>query len=157
MSTGLAALSQGDMSKLASELVLAFTTTVVGLAIGTSSYFLYWKKRRWIEQDIRRMEFLTEILVENYKKESTRAVRYMKRHLLAVEEDFGDDDPLAGVANLFDLSVVFIVGLIVTIFSAFQLLDLFNEKSDMTLIKKNFIGKIFKSSPKKAKRLRQWK
>jgi hypothetical protein len=35
MSTGLAALSQGDMSKLSSELVLAFTTTVVGLAIGT--------------------------------------------------------------------------------------------------------------------------
>jgi biopolymer transport protein ExbB/TolQ len=67
MSTGLAALSQGDMSKLASELVLAFTTTVVGLAIGTSAYFLYWKKRRWIEQDVRRMEFLTEILMENRK------------------------------------------------------------------------------------------
>ncbi len=39
MSTGLAALSQGDMSKLSSELVLAFTTTVVGLTIGTSAYF----------------------------------------------------------------------------------------------------------------------
>jgi biopolymer transport protein ExbB/TolQ len=65
MSTGLAALSQGDMSKLSSELVLAFTTTVVGLAIGTSAYFLYWKKRRWIEHDVRRMEFLTEILMEN--------------------------------------------------------------------------------------------
>jgi biopolymer transport protein ExbB/TolQ len=72
MSTGLAALSQGDMSKLASELVLAFTTTVVGLAIGTSAYFLYWKKRRWIEQDVRRMEFLTEILMENRKKEVPR-------------------------------------------------------------------------------------
>ncbi|MBI5250041.1 MAG: MotA/TolQ/ExbB proton channel family protein [Desulfomonile tiedjei] len=68
MSTGLAALSQGDMSKLSSELVLAFTTTVVGLAIGTSAYFLYWKKRRWIEHDVRRMEFLTEILMENRER-----------------------------------------------------------------------------------------
>lgn len=67
MSTGLAALSQGDMSKLSSELVLAFTTTVVGLSIGTSAYFLYRKKRRWIEEDVRRMEFLTEILVEEHK------------------------------------------------------------------------------------------
>lgn len=68
MSTGLAALSQGDMSKLSSELVLAFTTTVVGLAIGTSAYFLYWKKRRWIEHDVRRMEFITEILMGNPKR-----------------------------------------------------------------------------------------
>jgi biopolymer transport protein ExbB/TolQ len=73
MSTGLAALSQGDMSKLSSELVLAFTTTVVGLAIGTSAYFLYWKKRRWIEHDVRCMEFLTEILMENRQRRSSCA------------------------------------------------------------------------------------
>jgi biopolymer transport protein ExbB/TolQ len=73
MSTGLAALSQGDMSKLSSELVLAFTTTVVGLAIGTSAYFLYWKRRRWIEHDVRRMEFLTEILVGKHKNGGTTA------------------------------------------------------------------------------------
>jgi hypothetical protein len=60
----------------------------------------------------------------------------MNRQTLAGEDDLGDDDPLTGVANLFDLSVVFIVGLIVTVFSTFQLLDLFNEKSDMTVIKK---------------------
>jgi hypothetical protein len=63
-------------------------------------------------------------------------MKYMNRHALAGEDDLGDDDPLTGVANLFDLSVVFIVGLIVTMFSAFQLLDLFNERSDMTVIKK---------------------
>jgi hypothetical protein len=63
-------------------------------------------------------------------------MKYMNRRTLASEDDLADDDPLTGVANLFDLSVVFIVGLIVTMFSAFQLLDLFNEKTDMTLIKK---------------------
>lgn len=43
-------------------------------------------------------------------------MRYMNRQTLAGEDDLGDDDPLTGVANLFDLSVVFIVGLIVTVF-----------------------------------------
>jgi len=65
MSTGLAALSQGDISKLSSDLVVAFTTTVVGLAIGLSAYFLYGKKRRWIEDDVRQIELITEIIAEN--------------------------------------------------------------------------------------------
>lgn len=63
-------------------------------------------------------------------------MKYMNRSTGVGEDDLGDDDPLTGVANLFDLSVVFIVGLIVTVFSTFQLLDMFNEKSDMTIIKK---------------------
>jgi len=45
------------------------------------------------------------------------------------------DDPLSGVANLFDIGLVFIVGLIVTIFSAYNLQDLLSEKSEMTLLK----------------------
>ena len=69
MSTGLAALSQGDISKLSSDLVVAFSTTVVGLAIGLSAYFLYGKKRRWIEDDVRQVEFITEILSGTSKSE----------------------------------------------------------------------------------------
>jgi hypothetical protein len=45
------------------------------------------------------------------------------------------NDPLAGVANLFDIGLVFIVGLIVTIFSAYNLQDLLSEKSEVTLLK----------------------
>ena len=47
------------------------------------------------------------------------------------------DDPLSGVANLFDIGLVFIVGLIVTIFSAYNLQDMFNEKSEFTMLKIN--------------------
>ena len=71
MSTGLAALSQGDISKLSSDLVVAFTTTVVGLAIGLSAYFLYGKKRRWIEDDVRQIELITEIITENTRSRET--------------------------------------------------------------------------------------
>ena len=48
----------------------------------------------------------------------------------------GDEDPMSGVANLFDIGLVFIVGLLVMLFSAYHLQDLFDENSDMTIMKK---------------------
>jgi len=70
MGTGLGALSQGDMTKLSTDLVIAFTTTVVGLAVGITSYFFYTIKRRWIEEDIKNIELATEILAGNSFKET---------------------------------------------------------------------------------------
>lgn len=64
MGTGLAALGQGDMTQLSTDLVIAFTTTVTGLAIGTTAFFFYTVRRRWVEEDIKNMELATEILVE---------------------------------------------------------------------------------------------
>jgi biopolymer transport protein ExbB/TolQ len=64
MGTGLAALGQGDMTKLTTDLVIAFTTTVVGLALGITAFFFYTVKRRWVEEDIKNMELVTEILAE---------------------------------------------------------------------------------------------
>lgn len=68
MGTGLAALGQGDIGRLSSDLVIAFTTTVVGMAQGMLAYFFYTVKKRWVEQDIRNLEFVTEVLM-NSKKE----------------------------------------------------------------------------------------
>jgi len=65
MGTGLAALGQGDMTKLSSDLVIAFTTTVVGLTLGIISFFFYTVKRRWVEEDIKNMELATELLAGN--------------------------------------------------------------------------------------------
>lgn len=53
---------------------------------------------------------------------------------------FADNDPLTGVANLFDIGLVFIVGLIVTLFTAYHLSDLFDEKSELTIMKQNQNG-----------------
>jgi biopolymer transport protein ExbB/TolQ len=65
MGTGLAALGQGDMTRLSSDLVIAFTTTVVGLALGIFAFFFYTVKRRWVEEDIKNMELATELLTDN--------------------------------------------------------------------------------------------
>jgi len=62
MGTGLAALGQGDITKLSSDLVIAFTTTVVGLTQGITAYFFYTVKRRWVEEDIKNIELATELL-----------------------------------------------------------------------------------------------
>jgi hypothetical protein len=46
---------------------------------------------------------------------------------------FSDNDPM----TLFDIGLVFIVGLIVTLFTAYHLQDLFSEKSEITIMKKS--------------------
>ncbi|MDW8094604.1 MAG: DUF2149 domain-containing protein [Caldimicrobium sp.] len=46
------------------------------------------------------------------------------------------EDPLAVVANFFDLSVVFIVSLILFLFSSFHLLELFDPFSEFTITQK---------------------
>jgi hypothetical protein len=53
---------------------------------------------------------------------------------------FRDDDPMTGVANLFDIGLVFIVGLLMTLFSAYHLQDLFDRTSEMTIMKQRADG-----------------
>ena len=50
------------MSQLSSDLVIAFTTTVVGLAVGITAFFFYTVKRRWVEEDLKNMELAMEVL-----------------------------------------------------------------------------------------------
>lgn len=50
-------------------------------------------------------------------------------------EEVPEEDPLAGVANLFDMSVVFIVGLMLTLFSVYRMADLVDPNSEVTMVK----------------------
>lgn len=50
-------------------------------------------------------------------------------------EGFSDNDPLSGVANLFDLGLVFMVGLLLAMFGAYHLEDLLKEDSEVTITK----------------------
>lgn len=55
---------------------------------------------------------------------------------------FRDDDPMTGVANLFDIGLVFIVGLLMTLFGAFHLQELFDQTSKMTIVKQHESGEM---------------
>ncbi len=59
---------------------------------------------------------------------------------LPTPDDPIEEDPLAGVANLFDVSVVFIVGLMITLFSVYRIGDLMDSQSEVTMVKTNAQG-----------------
>ena len=71
-------------------------------------------------------------------------MRYLKRRRLLCGSggNDGGDDPLAGVANLFDASIVFIVAMMLALFSALNMLDLLDPKSEVTIAKKGADGKV---------------
>ncbi len=67
MGIALSALAQGDMPKMASSMVTAFTTTVVGLACGVAAYLMSLVKEKWVRADINEMDYLTELTLRNSK------------------------------------------------------------------------------------------
>ncbi len=59
---------------------------------------------------------------------------------LPAVDELEEEDPLAGIANLFDVSVVFIVGLMISLFSVYRMSDLVDAKSELTMVKTNAQG-----------------
>lgn len=69
-------------------------------------------------------------------------MRFLKRRRRFDRYDEPLEDPISGVANLFDASVVFIVSMMVALFMAYNMLDMLDPKSEMTIVKKTADGKI---------------
>ncbi len=46
-----------------------------------------------------------------------------------------DDDPLSGVANLFDVAIVFAVALLLALVTYYSLPELLSEQNEVTLVK----------------------
>lgn len=60
---GLAALGHGDVRGLSEAVIIAFDTTVVGVAAGSVGAFISKVRRRWYERDLRYLELLLELVV----------------------------------------------------------------------------------------------
>ena len=60
----LLGLSAGNIEQLANNLVIAFTSTVVGLLIGAVSLTVASVRQRWYSQDMDDMEYMAELLME---------------------------------------------------------------------------------------------
>jgi hypothetical protein len=52
------------------------------------------------------------------------------------------EDPLSGVANLFDASIVFALGIMVALLQAFSLAKLLDPNSSFTIVSKNAAGEM---------------
>ena len=58
----LMGLSAGNVEALASNLVIAFSTTVLGLFAGGIAYAIMLTKRRWYVQDLSDMEYVARMV-----------------------------------------------------------------------------------------------
>ena len=64
MGPGLAALGSGDINTLANAIIIAFDTTVVGLAAGGIAYVISKVRRRWYEEYLSNLDALCEATLE---------------------------------------------------------------------------------------------
>ncbi len=60
MGTALASLTAGDLEAMAGQMVVAFTTTIVGLTAGTIGYVVQMVRHGWVNETIREQRFLAE-------------------------------------------------------------------------------------------------
>ena len=58
----LMSLASGDIQTLSKNLVVAFTTTVLGLFVGGVCFAMSLARRRWYAQDIADIEYLYQCL-----------------------------------------------------------------------------------------------
>jgi biopolymer transport protein ExbB/TolQ len=62
MGSSLAALAGGNLSAMAGQMVVAFTSTIIGLATGTAAYAIATVRQGWVNQAIREQRYLAERL-----------------------------------------------------------------------------------------------
>lgn len=67
MGPGLAALGGGDVNTLASAIIVAFDTTVVGIGAGAVAYFVSKVRRRWYEEYLSNLDALADALLDKLK------------------------------------------------------------------------------------------
>lgn len=65
MGAALLALSQGDLAQMSNCLIIAFGTTVAGLAIGVLAYVISVVRERWYAEDTKDMAYIAELLMRN--------------------------------------------------------------------------------------------
>jgi biopolymer transport protein ExbB/TolQ len=60
MGTSLASLAAGNLEAMAGQMVVAFTTTIIGLATGTLAYVVAAVRLTWVNETVREQRFLAE-------------------------------------------------------------------------------------------------
>lgn len=60
MGTALAALATGNLEAMAGQMVVAFTTTIIGIACGTVAFMILSIRQQWVNATIREQRFLAE-------------------------------------------------------------------------------------------------
>ena len=70
MGTALASLTAGDLEAMAGQMVVAFTTTIVGLGAGTVAYVVQVVRHNWVNETVREQRFLAERIAAELERAS---------------------------------------------------------------------------------------
>jgi len=70
---GLAALGKGDLTTLAAAIIIAFDTTVAGLAAGGLAFWISKTRRRWYARDLTILEGATELWLQGVNTDAAPA------------------------------------------------------------------------------------
>lgn len=70
MGTALAALSSGNLDAMAGQMVVAFTTTIIGIACGTIAFVVLTVRQHWVNEAVREQRYLAEHVVGELSKGS---------------------------------------------------------------------------------------
>lgn len=62
MGSSLAAMAAGNLNAMAGQMVVAFTSTIIGLAAGTVAYGLVALRQSWVSASIREQRYLAEVV-----------------------------------------------------------------------------------------------
>jgi biopolymer transport protein ExbB/TolQ len=60
MGVSLASMAAGNLEAMAGQMVVAFTTTIIGLACGTGAYVVNLVRQGWVNEVIREQRFIAE-------------------------------------------------------------------------------------------------
>jgi biopolymer transport protein ExbB/TolQ len=60
MGSSLASMAAGNLEAMAGQMVVAFTSTIIGLATGTLAYVVAAARQNWVTETIREQRYLAE-------------------------------------------------------------------------------------------------
>lgn len=64
MGPALVGLAAGDIASMASNMQVAFSTTVVGLLVGAIGFVIMQTKRLWYKNDLNNLEYIADLINE---------------------------------------------------------------------------------------------
>ncbi len=60
MGTALAALASGNLEAMSGQMIVAFTTTIIGIACGTIAFVIAAVRQAWVTETVRELRFIAE-------------------------------------------------------------------------------------------------
>ena len=69
MGTALASLTAGNLEAMAGQMVVAFTTTIVGISAGTVAFVVQVIRHTWVNETVREQRFLAERVAGEFARQ----------------------------------------------------------------------------------------